>query len=772
LASETISLLEAAMADKFIEDKPRGNRAISTGTAEACCGTVSAPSGTEVSHDANQGFSFKIQGMDCAEEVVTLRKAVGPLVGGEERLSFDILNGRMSLSGPVKVTAEDIERAVARTGMRAEPYQAGTQPVTDNHQKVQTILTIASGICVVIGFGLHVALTGSFSAALKEGSAANAPLAAITAYLLAIALGGRFVVVKAWYAAQRLRPDMNLLMTIAVAGAIGIGDWLEAATVAFLFSLSLTLEAWSVGRARRAIETLLDLAPATVHVMDDRGVATEVPAATVPPGARFLVKPGDRIALDGKVVSGRSSVNQAPITGESTPVAKEQGLDVFAGTINGAGALEIESTKHAQDTTLAQIIRMVETAQSRRSLSEQWVEKFARYYTPVVIVLAVAVALLPPVVLGASWETWFYSALVLLVIACPCALVISTPVSIVAALASAARAGVLIKGGAYLEIPAKLKAIAFDKTGTLTVGRPTVLAVTPLNDHSEADLLARAASLEARSTHPLARAVLEYSAARGIAPLPAQNVEIFPGKGLRGTLDGRDFWLGSHRYLEERAQETPQIHDQAEAYERDGQTVVAIGNDGHVCGLIAIADWIRPEAPQAVAALRAAGVMRLVMLTGDNKTTAQKIAAQSGVDEARSELLPADKVATIEKLVAEYGSVAMVGDGINDAPAMATASLGIAMGAAGSDAAIEAADIALMSDDLSKLPWLIAHSRRALRIIRQNVAFALGVKAIFMVLTAIGLASLWGAIAADVGASLLVVANGLRLLRPSRWAQA
>lgn len=728
---------------------------------------VSAPTGRASEHR----FVFKIHGMDCAEEVEVLRREVGPVVGGEDRLSFDVLNGRMMIGRDADdVSAEVVREAVARTGMSADdwrPESRNLQVPADRQRRFQAALTAASGFFVVLGLALHAFLHGTLAGALgvaAEGPVHALPVPAMAAFALAIVLGGRYVVVKAWYAARRLRPDMNLLMTIAVIGAIGIGEWFEAATVAFLFALSLALESWSVGRARRAIAALLDLAPPTAHLVRNGEAEHEVLAADVPVGARFVVKPGERIPLDGRVAAGESSVNQAPITGESVPVFKQSGAEVFAGTINGDGALEVVSTKRAEDTTLAHIIRLVEDAQGRRARAEQWVDRFAKVYTPVVMALAIAVALVPPLLFGDPWDTWIYRALVLLVIACPCALVISTPVSIVAALAASARAGVLVKGGIHLETPGQLKAIAFDKTGTLTEGRPVVVDIKPLNGHDERELLARAAALEVRSTHPLAKAIVAFARGRGIEPIPADNVQIFPGKGVGGTFDGRAFWLGSHRYLEERGQETADVHDCAEAWARTGRTVIAIGNEAHVCGLIAVADTVRPEAAATVQQLRDAGIEHIVMLTGDNRGTAESIAQAAGIDEVHAELLPADKVAVIESLVAKYGSVAMVGDGVNDAPAMARASLGIAMGAAGSDAAIEAADVALMSDDLAKLPWLVDHAKRTLAVIHQNIAFSLAVKAAFVVLTFAGFASLWGAIAADVGASLLVVANGLRLL--------
>jgi Cd2+/Zn2+-exporting ATPase len=543
-----------------------------------------------------------------------------------------------------------------------------------------------------------------------------------------------------------------------------IGEWFEAATVSFLFSLSLALEAWSVGRARRAVEALMDLAPPSVRLLRD-GDVVEVRPEDVPVGSRFLVRPGERIPLDGRVIAGSSSVNQAPITGESVPVDKGPGGPAFAGTINGNGALEVESTTTAGETTLAHIIRLVAEAQSRRAPSEIWVDRFARIYTPAVFVTAGLVFFVPPMLAGASWTVWTYRALVLLVIGCPCALVISTPVTIVAALASAARSGVLIKGGVFVEAPARVKAVALDKTGTLTEGRPTVTNVIPLDGHSDAELIARAAGLEMHTDHPLARAIVEYARTRNVPRVMAADVQIIQGKGATGRIDGREYWVGSHRYLEERTVETEEIHLELERLSAAGQTVIVVGSDRHVCGFIVLADAIREEAPEAIRRLKQLGVMRVVMLTGDNRPTAEAIGAQAGVDEVRAELLPVDKVNAVAALVDHYDITAMVGDGINDAPALARASIGIAMGVAGSDAAIETADIALMSDDLRKIPWLVEHSRRAVAIVRQNIVMSLVVKGTFVLLTFAGRASLWAAIAADMGVTLIVVTNALRLLR-------
>lgn len=742
--------------------------------ADGCC--AASERRAEVVRPSQSGRTFKVRGLDCAEEVSVLKKAVGPLVGGADRLAFDVLNGRMTVAAAARsVSSDAILKAVAATGMSAESWDArSAKGGDDDHRWQQILFTAASGVSVLVGMGLHVLSSNSLGAALRlfvDHASQATPWPEIAAYVAAALLGARFVAVEAWYAARNLRPDMNLLMVVAVLGAMLIGEWFEAATVAFLFALSLALESWSVGRARRAIATLLDLAPPTARLLGRDGVETEVPVAEIRPGDRFLIRGGERLALDGRVVAGASAVNQAPITGESVPVEKQAGSEVYAGTINGDGTLTVEATRPVDDTALARIIRMVEEAHARRAPSEQWVERFAKVYTPAVMALALLIFLVPPLAFGLGWETWFYRALVLLVIGCPCALVISTPVSIVAALASAARAGVLVKGGAFIELPARLQAIAMDKTGTITGGEPQIVNVIPLSEHTEAELLARAAALEARSTHPLARAIVRYAESKGAPPEPAEDVQVLKGKGLTGTFKGAPFWLGSHRYVVERGQSTAETTRQAEALESDGKTVIVIGNGRHVCGLIAVADTVRPQAREIVSELHDAGIRHVIMLTGDNRITAEAIGREVGMDEVHAELLPEDKLRKIEELVRQYGTVAMVGDGVNDAPALARANLGIAMGAIGSDAAIETADVALMTDDISRLPWLIHHARRTLAVIRQNIGFALGVKAVFFALTFAGMATLWGAIAADVGASLLVVFNALRLLRGAPTAR-
>lgn len=736
---------------------------------ESCCGGGgSCGDVAPATPVPSVGRNFQVSGLDCAEEVAILNKVVGPKVGGAEHLAFDVINGRMTiLDSATRVTDDEVAQLVASTGMSAKRWDAGTASEDQAaHLARQRLFTALSGGFWAAGFLWHIVETGMGGALGLFAGHGEAPMPLAEAGLFAVAIlfGVWLVAPKAWSSARRLSPDMNLLMVVAVAGAIGLGEFFEAATVAFFFSLSLYLESWSVGRARHAVSALLDLAPPSVRVIRPDGTEAEMPAAQVAVGDRFVVRGGDRIPLDGEVTDGAGAVDQAPITGESALVPKEAGDEVYAGTINGEGTLTVRSTKAASDTVLAKIIRLVGDAHARRAPVEQWVAKFARIYTPIVMALAVAIALLPPLFFGGAWDYWFYNALVLLVIACPCALVISTPVSIVAALTSSARAGVLIKGGAYVEAPGRTTALAMDKTGTITMGEPEVAAVHPLSGASARDLMTLAAALEARSSHPLARAILGRAQADGIAVSPAEDTRTVPGRGLEGRSGGREVWLGSDRFAEEKGFGSAIPADLRDRIEGDGSTLVAVGDETGVTGILELRDRIRSDAKGIVSRLHAQGVRTIVMLTGDNERTARAVAAEVGIDEVRAELLPEDKVSVIEDLVESHDMVAMIGDGVNDAPAMARAHYAIAMGAVGSDAAIETADIALMTDDIGKVPWLIGHSRRTMSIIRQNIGVSLATKTIFVVATAFGMASMWGAIAADVGVSLLVVANALRLL--------
>lgn len=725
---------------------------------------------------------FHVSGLCCVEEVRTLERVLGPLIGGRDHLSFDIINSRMRIhASAAEVEDQQLISAVAATGMQAQRVGKTQAEPSENPWKTRLSLISAGawllGSAIQIGF-LVSAQGSMLVGAGSELSMRNAQplqLLQLLAWWLAVASGIWFVMPKAWFALKSRQPDMNLLMVTAIVGALAIGELFEAATVACLFALSLMLENWSVGRARKAVAALLSLTPDTVRVPDETGREQQRRPEDISPGTRFIVQSGERIALDGIVVRGQGEVDQAPVTGESLPVLKQAGDGVFAGTINGEGTLTVQSTQSAGNTVLARIISTISEAHGKRAKVERWVDAFARRYTPAVMLLAILTLLLPPLLAGASWQDWFYNALVLLVIACPCALVIATPVSIVAALASSARCGVLVKGGVFMEMPARLDALALDKTGTLTLGKPALQSVMPLDGRSEEALLSDAAALEYRSSHPLAGAIVDAADSRGLSVKPANEVRVLAGLGVEGRIDHRHVWIGSSRHARQvlgmqrdRQQEAPldpSLQQRIAALESRGQTVVVVGDGEAVLGLLSLADTIRAEAPAVINALHQAGVKEIVMLTGDNENSAQAIARLAGIDTVKAGLLPEDKVAEIEALSQRHTLVAMLGDGVNDAPAMARAGLGIAMGAIGSDAAIETADVALMSDELRRLPWLIHHSRRTLSVIRQNIVFALVIKAVFVIATLFGMASLWAAIVADVGATLLVVCNALRLLQ-------
>jgi Cd2+/Zn2+-exporting ATPase len=553
---------------------------------------------------------------------------------------------------------------------------------------------------------------------------------------------------------------IDLLMTIAVVGAALIGEWAEAAAVVVLFALGALLEGLTMDKARNAIRSLMDLSPRTAYVRTEEG-EQEVPVEKLVPGDIVMVRPGDLVAADGQVVAGRTTIDQASITGESVPVEKQVDDEVFAGTANQRGYIEVVVTRRAEDTTLARIISLVEEAQARRAPAQRFVDRFASRYTPAVLLLAILIAAVPPL-LGAAFLPWVYKALVLLVIACPCALVISTPVSIVAGIARASRSGVLIKGGAFLEAMASTRVIAFDKTGTLTQGKPVVTDILPCAGQDEATVLAIAAAVESRSEHPLAGAILCAARERDLSWPEVEHFEALPGCGAHAMLGDEPVQIGNERLF---PNATPDVRGRIAAWQDVGKTVLLVGRSGHLIGLIAVTDTLRPRAEEAIHELRAAGVHTIVMLTGDGERTADVVARRLGLDDRRAGLLPEQKTLVIQELLRKHGQVAMVGDGVNDAPALATASVGIAMGAAGSDTALETADVALMGDDLRHLPYLINLSRATLRTIRANIAFSIVVKIIFLALTLLGFASLWLAILADTGAALLVIANGMRLLR-------
>jgi Cd2+/Zn2+-exporting ATPase len=747
-----------------------------------------------------QHLTLRIEGMDCADCALKLEKGVHSLPGVTD-CNVSFASTRMSLVyDPSLLDAGQVERRVRAMGYAVapsgQPATAGRASLVGRlRSRPRDAMTLLAGLLLLLAVAASLA---SLPPALVNGL-----------YAVSIAIGGVFIFRKAWSSLRYNRElDINVLMTLAVAGAVLIGEWAEGAVVVFLFSLGEALEGYTMDQARNAIRSLMTLAPAEATVLRpcldcaghlgqrlpgggvyDSGPCPwcephelAVPVEELAIGETVLVRPGERIPMDGVVLAGRSAVNQAPITGESLPVDKGPGIEVFAGSINGSGALEVSVTRLAADNTLSRLIDMVEEAQAQKAPAQRWIDRFARVYTPAVVAVAAAVAVLPSLFFGqpfldtAGQTGWLYRALTLLVIACPCALVISTPVSIVSAISAAARHGVLIKGGVHLEALARVRVVAFDKTGTLTLGLPALIDAQCTAHAGKVgepcaacdDVLALAAAVERRSEHPLAAAVVQAAEARSLNGryATALDVEALAGQGVRGRVNGGSVAISSHRHIHE----LDLGHDDAfcgrvQRVEAAGQTTMLLHDEQGIRGYLAVADQVRPGSAAAVAGLKAAGIQRVVMLTGDNALTAQAIAGQTGIDEVRANLLPGDKVSAVEALLAEHGAVAMVGDGVNDAPALARATVGIAMGGAGSDQALETADIALMGDDLRLLPFVVRLSRQTRRVIMQNVAFSLTIKALFLGLALAGTATLWMAVFADVGASLLVILNGMRLLR-------
>ncbi len=698
---------------------------------------------------------FRVEELDCATEENELRSAFGELdeVSG---LDFDLVARRVTVRHTFESPAP-VEALIREAGMRprliiSDAGEPGTgMPPNRRLPRAIIVTAVVAGVLAIGSEGLVIA-------GLEESSA---PVIAMA--VAAIALGGRETLRKGLKALTARRLTMNLLMSVAAIGAMVIGQWPEAAVVIWLFGVAELIEALSLERARNAIRSLVELAPETAHVKSSDGIVSEVAAGDVALGAIVLIRPGARVPLDGVVVAGSSSVNQAPITGESIPVIKAVGDHVFAGTVNERGTLDVEVTAAKGSGTLDRIAASIQQAQGERAPAQRFVDKFASVYTPVVFVLALAVATIPPLTGHGLLRDWFYRALVLLVLACPCALVISTPVTVVSGLGGAARRGILIKGGVHLEGARKLTTIALDKTGTLTHGKPALTDLRSLSELSNDAVLRIAASIDALSEHPVAHAIVTaYDGPRDVVT----EFEAIPGRGVTGTIHGVTYLVGNHRLAEDTGVCAPDIERMLEGFEVEAKTAIVLMTPDRALAVLAVADTIRPESVDAIAQLRALGV-EPVMLTGDNTRTAVAVARQVGITDARGDLLPDDKLRIIGEL-AVNGPVGMIGDGVNDAPALAKAYLGIAMGAAGTDTAIETADVALMDDDPRKLAELIRISTHTSHVLWQNITVALGVKVLFFVLTMTGNASLWLAVLADMGASLVVIANGLRLLkRPS-----
>jgi Cd2+/Zn2+-exporting ATPase len=690
---------------------------------------------------------FRLTGLTCTECAARLEKAVGELPG-VDRARLNFCAGKLTVEGNVDPKAV-IREAAQHDGTVAHLEDAPAGPARGWRERLPQLRMVTAGLCILAGW-------------IAEYGIGSMPLGTAL-FAAAIPIGGYATIRQGLRALARMQFDMNGMMTGAVIGAAFLGEWQEGAVVAFLYSASNWLEGYTMDRARRSIRSLMDLAPKMARVRRDDGETT-IPIEAVRLGDLLLIRPGESLPMDGTVRAGISAVNQAPITGEAIPVDKAAGDPVYAGTINGHGALEVEATRRVDDTALARIIHLVEEAQARRAPSQQAVERFARVYTPAVFALAVCLMVAPSLLFGQPWEPWIYRGLALLIVSCPCALVISTPVTIASAIANAARRGVLIKGGAHIEELGRLKAIALDKTGTLTRGKPEVTDLVPWNGQGAAELLALAAGVEAHSEHPLARAIVR-AAKRDRLVLPVTTgFTAIPGQGGSAALDDRTIYVGSPRLFAS-LNACQQDGRTMEAIEAQGKTAILVGTTERLLGLIALEDQLRPASRRAVADLRAAGIRHVALLTGDNRVTAESIATQVGADTVRAELLPEQKLAAVHALRMEFGSLAMVGDGVNDAPALAAASVGIAMGATGSDVTLETADVALMADDLSKLPQIMRLGRQAIRVIRQNIAIALAIKAVAIAAVFPGWLTLWLAVLGDMGASVLVTLNGMRLLR-------
>ncbi|PEF36781.1 heavy metal translocating P-type ATPase [Bacillus sp. AFS094228] len=688
--------------------------------------------------------TFEIAGMDCGSCAKSIENHLNTL--------STVRNVRVNFStGKMKIehsdSDENIISEVSKIGFKAS-LQSNKKSIQTNKSNENGLITL-SGILIALGF------IGSFNGI--------SPIMSTILYAIAMVISGFKPVKSAFYAIKSRSLDMNVLMSAAAIGAALIGEWLEGATVVWLFAIGNLLQTKSIERTRNSIRNLMDLAPPEAWVrVGSEIIKKSVEEITV--GDIIIVKPGDKIPLDGEIIQGESSVNQAPITGESIPVDKEIGDTVYAGTINENGSLEIKVTKLVEDTTISKIIHLVEEAQEQKAPTEAFVDKFASVYTPIVFILALAIMLLPPLLGFGTWGDWFYKGLELLVVACPCALVISTPVAIVSAIGNAAKNGVLIKGGTFLEKAGAISAIAFDKTGTLTEGKPKVTEIRTLHV-TEDELLSIALTLEDYSTHPIAKAIVGYANEKGIQPKIGELFRSIVGKGVQATIEGNIYYGGNLKLFEEMNVSLDDVKNHVQEIQNKGKTVVIIGTQHQVIGIIAVSDIIREKTASTLKALKQSGVNQTVMLTGDNEGSAKMIASEANVTRYFADLLPEDKVDSIKKLQNEGHKVAMVGDGINDAPALATADLGIAMGGAGTDTAMETADIVLMADNLDKLPHTIKLSRKALTIIKQNIWFSVIIKVIALALIFPGWLTLWMAVLSDTGAALIVILNALRLLK-------
>jgi Zn2+/Cd2+-exporting ATPase len=719
---------------------------------------ASAP--TKVYEAASQAAPvFRISAMDCPSEESEIRRALEPITS-VRGLSFQLGARTVAIDAPVDQMPLILD-SIRKAGFDPQPVVA----------KADGDTSTCSGEVHGLSGGLTRMVAALVMALAAEGMAFFTPetqvwkLVGMAVAAVAIGLAGLSTYKKGWFALRHAKLNINALMTVAVTGAFVIGQWPEAAMVMALYAIAEMIEAKAVDKARNAIKGLLALTPDMAEMLMPDGSWQATGVKSVMLGATVRIKPGERVPLDGVVTKGSSAINQAPVTGESIPVDKAAGDPVFAGTVNETGALEFKVTAAANDSTLARIIHAVEQAQGTRAPTQRFVDRFASVYTPAVFALALAVAILMPLLMDVTWLAAAYKALVLLVIACPCALVISTPVTVVSGLAAAAKKGILIKGGAYLEDARKLKAIALDKTGTITEGKPKLVTWQMIDTSAnQAEIARLALSLSASSDHPVSKAITSGLVAEKFEASAVEDFTALVGRGVQGSINGQSYALGNHRLIEERKQCSPSLEANLKAHEEAGRTVTLLASSRGVLALFAVADTIKESSKSAISELRALGV-NPVMLTGDNTATAQALALQSGIDDARGNLLPEDKLTALKDLQQRYGPTGMSGDGINDAPALAQADIGFAMGAAGTHIAMEAADVVIMNDDLRRIASTIRLSRNTHAILWQNISIALGIKAVFLILAIFGNASMWMAVFADMGASLLVIFNGLRLMR-------
>ncbi|MFP3511876.1 heavy metal translocating P-type ATPase [Peribacillus sp. SIMBA_075] len=697
--------------------------------------------------------TYRIQGLSCTNCAAKFENNVRDLEGVKEaKINFGA--SKISIQG--SATIEEIEKAGAFDNLRIRDEQEQVTQREPIWKQKENIKVVFSVILLLISW-------------ILDKQYVDGGIMPIIGYAAAIIVGGYSLFFNGLKNLARLRFDMHTLMTVAIIGAAVLGEWGEGATVVILFAISEALEKYSMDKARNSIESLMNIAPKEALILRGHHEMM-VAVGEIEVGDIMIVKPGQKIAMDGRIMKGASTLNQAAITGESEPVFKTVEGEVFAGTLNGEGLLEVEVTKRVEDTTIAKIIHLVEEAQAEKAPSQAFVDKFAKFYTPAIMLIALVIAVLPPLVNNGNWSEWIYRGLAVLVVGCPCALVISTPIAIVTAIGNAAKHGVLIKGGVHLEEAGALKAIAFDKTGTLTKGVPEVTDFTVLSDVlNEQDVLAIAAALESRSQHPLATAILQKAEQNDVDyhSLLVEDFTAITGKGIKGKINQEIYYIGKPHLLEEVAGIVfpNDVLKLITGFQNAGKTVMVLGDQMKLLALIAVADEIRESSKEAIRKLHALGIEKTIMLTGDNIGTAKVIGAAAGVQEIEAELLPQDKLTIIKRWKQKYDRVAMVGDGVNDAPALAASTVGIAMGGAGTDTALETADIALMGDDLSKLPYTIRLSRKTLKIIKQNITFSLVIKILALLLIAPGWLTLWMAIFADMGATLLVTLNSLRLLR-------